>query len=77
MALRGMDVEGAQALSERVLELIRSTPFIVETDSIHLTVSIGVASMRHDDMVLDDLLRRADRALYAAKERGRDRVSVA
>jgi len=42
-----------------------------------ITVSIGVAASTADDKDLDEMLRRADRALYAAKDAGRNRVSVA
>ncbi|MDD5250325.1 MAG: sensor domain-containing diguanylate cyclase [Rhodocyclaceae bacterium] len=43
----------------------------------HLTVSIGVASVRDDDRDVEALLDRADQALYEAKRTGRDKVSVA
>jgi diguanylate cyclase (GGDEF)-like protein len=38
------------------------------------TVSVGVACLAKEDGSLDDLLRRADTALYEAKQAGRDRV---
>ncbi|MBV7538281.1 GGDEF domain-containing protein [Duganella sp. sic0402] len=41
------------------------------------TVSIGVACQNSADESLDSILIRADRALYAAKEKGRDRYEVA
>lgn len=42
--------------------------------SIHLTVSIGVAMFVATDVRVEDLLKRADTALYAAKNAGRNRV---
>ncbi|MBV1961197.1 MAG: diguanylate cyclase [Immundisolibacteraceae bacterium] len=41
-----------------------------------LTVSIGVASLRGSELNEDDLLNHADRALYIAKEAGRNRCQV-
>lgn len=43
--------------------------------TVGITVSLGVAEYR-SGMTLEDLVRRADQALYAAKEAGRDRVAV-
>ena len=40
----------------------------------NVTISIGVATCPLDATTLDDLLELADKALYAAKSRGRDRV---
>ena len=44
---------------------------------IHATVSVGVASYPHNAGNADELFREADRALYAAKQNGRNRVTVA
>lgn len=42
-----------------------------------VTVSLGLAGFRRHDDTPDDMFRRADQALYAAKRLGRDRVEVA
>lgn len=42
-----------------------------------MSASFGVTGRGAQDRTLDDLLRRADAAVYAAKGRGRDRVEVA
>jgi len=41
----------------------------------HLTCSFGVTAMRRDDTI-DSLIGRTDRALYIAKERGRNCVKM-
>ncbi|MTJ83289.1 MAG: diguanylate cyclase, partial [Telmatospirillum sp.] len=41
---------------------------------VRLTVSIGIAAVTYQDQSLEDVVRRADHALYSAKEAGRDRV---
>jgi diguanylate cyclase (GGDEF)-like protein len=45
--------------------------------TVQLTASLGVAQFRSDDADLNALMRRADQALYKAKERGRNRVEAA
>jgi predicted signal transduction protein with EAL and GGDEF domain len=45
--------------------------------SLPITISIGVAVSRHQADRSEDLLSRADQALYAAKRQGRNRVVLA
>jgi diguanylate cyclase (GGDEF)-like protein len=39
-----------------------------------VTISLGIATFPHDGMDPEDLIRKADAAMYAAKRAGRDRV---
>jgi diguanylate cyclase (GGDEF)-like protein len=74
------ETDGQQALlvAERLRQAVATTPIEVGDDvSISITVSIGIATMRDEDHDLHALLGRADRALYDAKNTGRDKVSVA
>jgi diguanylate cyclase (GGDEF)-like protein len=48
-----------------------------EKGEIHISLSIGVASARTDAASGNDLIRKADTALYTSKKSGRNRVSVA
>jgi len=70
--------EGAEILAERLRRVIAETDFPVAEGCpvAHMAVSIGVAS--YPDMAgnMDDLVARADAALYAAKRAGKDRVEV-
>jgi diguanylate cyclase (GGDEF)-like protein len=67
---------GAMAFAERIRERIASHGFAIsETEKIHVTTSIGVAtypSPRLDSV--EDLFRAADIALYRAKGNGRNLV---
>lgn len=72
-------LEAAYAVAERIREQVEAEPFAIHrnTRSISVTVSIGVASRRAGDASSAEVLKRADEALYRAKESGRNRVVVA
>lgn len=67
----------AVALAERLRRAVQANPYVDGLRRLEVTVSAGVAVARSNDEDFDRLLRRADRALYAAKEGGRNRVEVA
>ncbi len=75
--LDDVDADGAHAAGERLRQSVEGAMFSDRELSLKLTVSIGVAVLREDDADFDNLLRRADEALYAAKAGGRNRVEVA
>lgn len=67
------DLESQRMLAEKLRGLIEATCMPAVGN---ITCSFGVAQRRDDDTIRD-LTERADRALYAAKEGGRNRVEVA
>jgi diguanylate cyclase (GGDEF)-like protein len=70
------DAAAALAVCERVRRQVAGRPLAWESVEIPLTVSVGVAACRAGDTA-ESLLARADAALYAAKEGGRNRAIVA
>jgi len=68
------DRAAALQLAERMREALRSSTVTVDHDQVRVTASFGVAMLRADDKEPEQLLRRADEALYAAKAAGRDCV---
>ena len=66
------DIEAAALLAEDLRTVSGTEPF---AHGARLTISVGVAEARDDDD-LDRWLRRADAALYEAKESGRDAVRM-
>jgi diguanylate cyclase (GGDEF)-like protein len=70
------DAEGAAAVAERVRWAFAETPMLLGEDQADVTVSIGVALLQPDDQAFSSLLRRADLAMYAAKNNGRNQVVV-
>ena len=72
-------VDGAEAVAERIRERIEATPFPIHrgTRAVPVTVSIGVAAREAGDTAAGEMLKRADLALYRAKQQGRNRVIAA
>ena len=69
------DRVGAFELAERIRAGIENA--VIETAGeapVRLTVSIGVATVEPDDVLIDAVINRADDALYRAKNRGRNRI---
>jgi diguanylate cyclase (GGDEF)-like protein len=64
------------AMAERLREAVVAAPLTVEGMPVPMTVSVGVAALDAHDRKWEEILRRADEALYHAKQNGRNRVSV-
>lgn len=63
--------------AERLRHCIEDTPLVSDGgEPIRYTASIGVAELIGSDNTIDDLLKRADQAVYTAKRAGRNRVST-
>ena len=69
-------VKAASEQVERLCEQVRSTPIISGKLVVHMTISIGIAQYRIHQENWEQLLNRADQALYLAKKNGRDRWAV-
>lgn len=72
--LVGTDGKGAGETAERLRRSIEKAVFPVEGKKLKVTVSIGVASIPLDATTKEELIDRADKALYRAKKTGRNRV---
>ncbi|HET6596760.1 MAG TPA: GGDEF domain-containing protein [Anaerolineales bacterium] len=68
------NLQQAKVVAERVQTVWAETPCNVDEQIIYSTVSIGVAQANKQDTSFEDVLRRADRIMYKAKEAGRNRV---
>ena len=70
------DTDAAVALAERLRFRVEHTPTRHEGQPITITVSIGVSVMSAADVSTDDVLARADHALYEPKHSGRNAVRL-
>ena len=69
------DGELALKITDRLRQTIEGSPMRSRAGAIELTVSAGIAERKADTTSVADLLDRADTALYAAKDAGRNRVA--
>lgn len=72
--LPGTHADAAQAFAERLRSSVETLPIAFENRTLCITVSIGVTGLGPEDV--EATLRRGDRALYLAKECGRNRVEL-
>jgi diguanylate cyclase (GGDEF)-like protein len=72
----GETADDVYGIAERLRETVAGAPLVVDGASIAMTVSVGVAALDARDEKWEDVLQRADEALYHAKQHGRNRVSV-
>ncbi|HNT33565.1 MAG TPA: GGDEF domain-containing protein, partial [bacterium] len=67
-------MQQASAVAEKIRKKIEQTKFWVDTRNIKVTVSLGVAQFDAQNDTRESFLKRADAAMYRAKEAGRNRV---
>jgi diguanylate cyclase (GGDEF)-like protein len=70
-------IEAAGGFAERVRNTIHEHSLRIGDSALELTISIGVAELTESLHTVGDLMRVADKALYDAKNRGRNRVVAA
>lgn len=76
IALLYTDQVTALLAAERIRQTIAKSKFNISGAKIQLTISIGTASLANADDTIDTILKSADRALYRAKDLGRNRTEA-
>ena len=75
VVLPATDLPTAERVGERIRKMMANKPFNAAPDcQLNVTVSVGISALAGVDEGGDELLKRADRALYQAKREGRNRV---
>jgi diguanylate cyclase (GGDEF)-like protein/PAS domain S-box-containing protein len=69
--------EQAVAVAARLSDHVRETLFSTDPPFQGLTISVGATTLRDSDKGIEEILDRADKAVYRAKELGRDRIELA
>lgn len=73
--LNNTALDGARTIAEKIRMAVENKVFTYNDISIEITISIGLAELATADMYIEDLYKKADKALYISKESGRNRVS--
>jgi diguanylate cyclase (GGDEF)-like protein len=73
LTLPHTDPEGAVVVAERIRQTVEQTELAAEAGPVRFTVSIGISTYTKD-APLEQIVGRADEALYQAKQTGRNRV---
>ncbi len=76
LLLPDTDQQTAVHIANRIRESLTSAPWMTERGPVHVSASLGVVHATREHHLLEDLLADADKALYEAKEKGRNRVEV-
>jgi diguanylate cyclase (GGDEF)-like protein len=76
LLLPGTELRDAMALADQLCDKVGSTPMDLTSIGLPMTSSFGVATISQKDTSLDDMVRRADRALYRSKRAGRNQVDL-
>ncbi len=79
VVLADADSEQARKIGQRIIREVQqlAIPHVADTGSDHVTVSLGIASLKPTpDSKAVDLLQQADAALYRAKQEGRNRLQM-
>jgi len=70
--------EGAAIIAERIRQRIEETPFLASHGlEVRISASLGIASFPDHGRSKDDLLARADQAMYVVKGKGKNGVALA
>jgi diguanylate cyclase (GGDEF)-like protein len=75
--LNHTDKEGAVKAAEKLRLAVEERIFDLKGEKTRITISLGISSSPEDGTSFDELVDAADKALYHAKDMGRNRVSAA
>ncbi len=65
----------ARRVADRLRASVDTPPLLTSAGALEVTVSVGVATRVPGDRTIQDLIERADRAMYMSKNEGRNRIT--
>ena len=77
VALPNTELEQAMQFAHRLHDRLREELSLFEVDGVVITASMGVTTLQPEERTFEDSIKRADQALYEAKNHGKDRIVAA
>jgi len=74
IAISGIDKKEAYKIGDSLRREIEDEKVVLRRSETHITTSVGLASLPIDGMDYEELIRKADKAMYEAKSKGRNQV---
>ena len=75
-ALLGANLEAARKVGESLREEIEKKEILIDGKTVKVTISLGVSGYS-TEKTLDEIINKADKAMYEAKRQGKNRVMIA
>lgn len=76
MLIANCPLEKVLEIAERLRAEVEKMDVVFQSNMVNLTISIGVARLSSEDDNIENVLQRADQALYQAKNSGRNKVHL-
>jgi len=67
---------GAAIIAERIRDGVHNIPVTLANETVNFSISIGISQIDGSDESYNDVISRADTALYKAKDKGKNRVEI-
>lgn len=74
LLLTGTGIEGGKTVAEKLRENVENHCFRFEDMNLKITMTFGVAVYDNHELLIDNCIKKADQALYAGKDRGKNCV---
>lgn len=72
----GLKLENAETIANNLINNVHNVEDFCKEDAVKISISIGISSFNKDDEGIQDVLSRADKALYQAKKNGKDQAKL-
>lgn len=74
--IKNKDYEESYFIAEKIQNIVRKTIFEIDDNKVQITISIGLVEYNYSIIDFDEMVKLADKALYKAKENGRNQIQT-